>query len=127
MTVTVTIPTASSIKMRFSEFADVDDPVIEFAIEEAREEVGENWTTGYNLAIVYLVAHYVASANAAAASGGTGDGGDIASESIGRLSISYAVSSSSNVNATADDKMSTSYGRRYVELLGRNFGGPVII
>lgn len=125
MTITVTIPTASSIKMRFPEFVDVGDPVIEFAIEEARLEIGTNWTTVYNLAIVYLVAHYVACSLIASASGGTGDGGDIASESIGRLSISYA--KSPNADATHGDKSSSSYGRRYTELLGRNFGGPVII
>lgn len=125
MSVTVTIPTAISIKTRFPEFADVEDPVVEFAIEEARAEIGTNWTTGYNLAIVYLVAHYVASAVAASTSGGTGDGGDIASESIGRFSISYA--KNANADAVHGDKSSTSYGRRYVELLGRNFGGPVLI
>ena len=122
MSVTVTIPTAISIKTRFPEFADVEDPVVEFAIEEARAEIGTNWTTGYNLAIVYLVAHYVASAVAARA---RGDGGDIASESIGRFSISYA--KNANADAVHGDKSSTSYGRRYVELLGRNFGGPVLI
>lgn len=125
MSVTVTIPTAISIKMRFSEFADVEDAVIEFAIEEARLGVGSNWTTGYNVAIMYLVAHYVACANAASISGGTGDEGDIASESIGRFSISYA--KSPNADASHEDKSSTSYGRRYVELLGRNFGGPIIV
>ena len=67
MSVTVTIPSALSIKMRFPEFADVADAVIEFAIDEAREEVGSNWTTGYNIAIVYLVAHYVAASIAATA------------------------------------------------------------
>jgi hypothetical protein len=122
MSVTVTIPTAASIKMRFSEFADAEDSVIEFAIEEARLEVGSNWTSGYNLAIVYLVAHYVASSIAASQGGSAGD---IASESIGRLSISYATSR--NADATHDDKSSTSYGRRYIELLGRNFSGPVIV
>jgi hypothetical protein len=125
MTVSVTIPTAASIKTRFPEFVDIDDAVVEFSIEEARLEVGTNWTSGYNLAIVYLVAHYVASAVAASASAGTGDEGNIASESIGRLSISYAQSAISN--ASQDDKSSTSYGRRYVELLGRNFGGPVVV
>lgn len=125
MTVTVTIPTATSIKMRFPEFADVDDAVVEFAIEEARLSVGSNWTTGYDLALVYLVAHYVASSVATSTSGGTGDDGDIASESIGRFSVSYA--RSANADAVHEDKSSTSYGRRYIELLGRNFGGPVVI
>jgi hypothetical protein len=125
MSVTVTIPTVSSIKIRFPEFADVADPAVEFAIEEAREEIGTNWTIKYNTAIVYLVAHYIACGIAAVASGGSGDGGDIASESIGRFSISYATSA--NSEATHDDKSSSSYGRRYLDLLGRNFGGPLVI
>lgn len=125
MTVTVTIPTATSIKTRFPEFADVDDAVIEFAIEEARLEVTSNWTTGYNLAIMYLTAHYVASSIAASASGGTGDSGEIASESIGRLSITYA--KPQNANAVHSDTSTTSYGQRYDELMQRNFGGPVVV
>ena len=124
---TVTIPTATSIKLRFPEFADVGDAVVEFAIEEARLEVTDSWTAGYNVAIAYLVAHYVACAKAASASGGTGGSDIIASESIGRLSFSYAQSQQSKVEPVADDKESTSYGRRYLELLGANFSGPLIV
>ncbi len=121
MTVTVTRPTVNSIKTRFSEFADVADAVIEFAIEEAALEVGSNWVTGYNIAIVYLTAHYVASA--VAESDASSSGGDIASESFGRISISYAQGST----ATHTDKESSSYGKRFIELRDRNFGGPVVI
>lgn len=125
MSNTVTIPTATSIKVRFPEFREVEDAVIEFAIEEARLGVRDNWTVGYNVAIVYLTAHYVAAAiNSAVNDGGAGD---IASESWGRFSITYKQSQSSNSTAVADDTSSSSYGRRYEELVGRNFGGPVII
>jgi hypothetical protein len=121
-----TVPTAASIKLRFKEFADVDDPVIEFAIEEARTEVDDGWTAQADIALVYLVAHYVASANQNASSGGDGDGGTIASESIGRLSITYARTAQST-SADATDKESTSYGRRYLEILAANFSGARII
>lgn len=126
MSVTVTIPTATSIKMRFPEFEDVDDYLIEFAIEEARLGVGTNWTTGYNIAIVYLTAHYVA-AGVAAVDAANDDSGEIASESIGRMSISYKTSAASNTNAVGSDLSSSSYGKRYEELRGLNFGGPVLI
>lgn len=126
MSVTVTIPTATSIKMRYPEFEDVDDYLIEFAVEEAREVVGSNWTTGYNRAIIYLTAHYVA-AGVAAVDAANDDSGEIASESIGRMSISYKTSAASNVDAVASDLSSTSYGKRYVELRDLNFGGPVLI
>lgn len=121
---TVTIPTASSIKMRFPEFNNVEDSIVEFAIEEARLEVGDNWEeTTVGIALIYLVAHYVAASVSRAASGGSGDG-VIQSESIGRLSITYA---SGAATADATDKDTTAYGRRYLEILGANFAGPVII
>jgi hypothetical protein len=123
MSVTVTIPTAVSIKTRFPEFVNVSDANIEFAIEEARLEVGSNWTVGYDLAIVYLVAHYVASATAETARASAG--GEVASESIGRLSVSYA--QSSNAEATHADYESTSYGQRFLEIQAKNFGGPQVI
>jgi hypothetical protein len=113
--------------MRFKEFADVDDTIVEYAIEEARLEVNDTWTANYNLAIVYLVAHYVSASVAAATNAGAGGGGSIASESIGRLSISYSQPNAANANAVPDDKTSTSYGRRYLEILGANFSGPLIV
>src|SRR4051812_41499592 len=99
MTVTVTIPTASSIKLKFPEFADLDDSIIEFAIEEARLGVSSEWTVGYNVAIVYLSAHYIAAAQQAT-NVAAGDSGEIASESIGRLSITYKTASAANVVST---------------------------
>jgi hypothetical protein len=123
---TLAIPTASSIKMRFPEFSAVDDQVVEFAIEEARLEVSDDWTANGNLALVYLTAHYVACSVARAASGGTGDSAEIASESIGRLSISYRAPSTSS-SSTSEDKDSTTYGRRFIDILGANFSGPLIV
>lgn len=124
MTVTVTIPTASSIKLKFPEFAELDDSVIEFAIEEARLDVGSNWTVGYNIALVQLTAHFIAAAQQASEDA-AGDSGEIASESIGRMSISYKATSAAN--AVSSDLSSTTYGKRFIELRDRNFGGPEII
>ena len=123
----VTVPTTSSIKMRFPEFANVDDAVIEFAIEEARTEFGdgENWTTGASIGLLYLSAHFVSCSLARSASGGVGGDSQIKSESFGRFSVTYA--DTSNPAATPDDKDSTSYGRRYLELVSGNFSGAQII
>ncbi len=124
---TLAIPTASSIKMRFTEFADVSDPQVEFAIEEARVEFGSgaNWTAGADIGLAYLVAHFLSCSIANAASGGTG-GETIASESIGRLSISYA-QKASDPKTSQDDYSSTSYGLRYLSLVQKNFSGAQII
>lgn len=122
---TIAVPTATSMKLKFPEFADLDDAVLEFAIEEARDSVADEdaWTIQANKALLYLSAHYVSAGRAAAA----GDTGEIASESIGRLSITYKNSASANSGAVADDLTTSSYGRRYDEIRKLNFGGPVII
>ena len=124
----MTIPTALSMKLKFPEFADVSDMTIEFAIEEAAMSfTDDNWTTGGDIAIMYSAAHLIASGQAAANSFEGGSGGEIESESIGRLSISYKSNPAANSSATPDDYSSSSYGRRYIELRGLNFGGPVVI
>ena len=53
--------------------------------------------------------------------------GAVVSRSIGRLSLTYAQSQQSKVEAVADDKESTSYGREYLALVGANFSGPLIV
>jgi hypothetical protein len=113
------------MKLKFPEFADTENGTIEFAIEEARLGVGSNWTKGYNVAIMYLAAHYIQCGITAAASIG-GGGGDIASESIGRLSVTYRAATV-NTSADVSTLASTSYGSRYEELRDANFGGPVIV
>ena len=122
MTVTVTRPTVVQVKTRFPEFADVDDAQVEFAIEEAMLAVGSNWSSGYNIAALYLTAHYIASA-VAASNSSSGASGEIASESFGRISISYAQSTS----ASATDLTTSSYGERYLELRAKNFAGPKVV
>jgi nicotinamide mononucleotide (NMN) deamidase PncC len=121
---TVTIPTALSIKLRFPEFASIDDGVIEFAIEEARLKVTDAWDSTGSIALAYLTAHYVAATIAASASGGSGDEGDIASENIGRLSITYAKPAQTAVH---DDTSTSSYGLRFENYLQRNYGGPRVV
>lgn len=117
-------PTATSMKLKFPEFRSVDDAVIEMAIEEARATVGSNWIeSSRTLARMYLAAHLIA-AGQAATEGGAGQ--TIASESIGgEISITYR--NDSSPTATADDFNTSSYGRRYLDILGGNFAGARIV
>lgn len=127
---TVIIPTATSMKLKFPEFIEVDDVTIEFAIEEASYGVGDNWTAGSSIAIMYLAAHLIAAGQAAiiAMEAMEEGSGSISKESIGRISIAYKVpSTAANADATADDFASSSYGRRFLELRDLNFGGPVVV
>ena len=128
---TIVIPTATSMKLKFPEFIGVSDTTIEFAIEEAAlgfsDDSDSGWVTSGSLALMYKAAHFIACGVVAANTFSDGSGGEIASESIGRLSISYKSSPASNASATPDDFTSSSYGRRYVDLRDMNFGGPEII
>jgi hypothetical protein len=117
------------MKLKFPEFEDIEDGTIEFAIEEAALMVQSNWTSGYNIAIMYAAAHLVSAGQAASEAMSGEATGDIASESIGRISIKYNKPSTAvtNSDATPDDFTSSSYGRRFIELRDRNFGGPVVV
>lgn len=127
---TLAIPTASSIKTLFTEFSAVPDAKVEFVIEEARVAFGNgtNWTAGADIALIYLVAHYLFCGMVAASTTATG-GESISSESIGRLSISYAQNSTGGnaANPERDDLSTSSYGLRYQQLVCSNFSGAQII
>lgn len=126
----IVIPTATSMKLKFPEFIDVADMTIEFAIEEAAigftDDDSNGWVSSGSLALMYKSAHLIACGQVALDTFSGGGGGEIASESIGRLSISYK-NGSTNSSAVYDDFASSSYGRRYIELRDMNFGGPEII
>lgn len=127
--------TTTSMKLKFLEFADIDDSIIEFAIEEASYSGGGNWTRGYDIAVMYLSAHLISAGLASKIAIDTMLGssdGLISKETIGRMSIAYkvddpAAAAASNAGATVDDFESSSYGRRYLEMRDMNFGGPVIV
>jgi len=125
----MSLPTATSMKLKFPEFSDVDDMTIEFAIEEASYGGGDHWTVGYDTAVMYLAAHLISAGKAAADEMSGDSSGAIQSESIGRMSISYKKDDrySSNSSAMVDELASSSYGRRYIEIRGMNFGGPVVV
>ena len=120
------LPDAVAMKTRFSEFAATDDAAIQFAIEEAARSVDDTWIEGDRiLAVMLLAAHHIASI--AATSGA--DGREVTSETIGPISVTYAQITSSpsqpGSGSSGSDKESTSYGKRYLALLRKNFGGPI--
>jgi hypothetical protein len=108
MTIT-TVPSAMTLKLRFPEFEDVDSNIIEFALEEASLVLGTWSGAARNLCQMYLAAHLVAVTAATA----DANGREVISESIGRLSTSYA----RGVSAEGVGELnSTMYGKRYQAL-----------
>lgn len=124
-----TVPTRDQFTTRFPIFVDKSDEAIDAALLEASGQVDETWREqDYQIALMYLAAHLLATDNSeegeepqvgAAA-------GQVASESFGGMSISYASTSESNA-ANKSQWGTTEYGRRYYGYLTKNRYGPVVV
>lgn len=119
---TITVPSAINLKMKFAPaFDDTDAATIEFAIEEAAGEVGDTWVSRQQLAIMYLAAHLLTvSKNAAGATGGR----EVISKTIGRISWSYKQSSP---DAAPGSILTTWYGARFDEIRNGNFPAVAVV
>lgn len=119
---TVILPTALNIKLKFPEFASVADATIEFAIEEAALEVDDTWIPKQaTLAVMYLAGHHLMVSVSRSESG---SGQRIKSESMDGMSITY---DTDTTIPDSGDYDTTSYGKRYLELLGGNVAGVLLI
>jgi hypothetical protein len=106
--------TAMNVKMRFPEFSDIDDSLVEFAIEEASLFISDRIRRGAVLAHMYLSAHIIAIGDYASLT----EGREIASETFGRIHVKYATASETRAGAALGDLSTTSYGRRYQAIIG---------
>lgn len=124
-----TTPTREEFKTRFPIFAAKTDEAIDAALLEASGQVDESWREqDYQIALMYLAAHLLATDNSAAGEEPEigAAAGQVASESFGGMSISYASTSESNA-ANKSQWGTTEYGRRYYGYLIKNRYGPVVI
>lgn len=109
-------PTVDDFLLKFSELSDTEDDVVQALLDEALRYVDTRWREAdYQDAALYLAAHW-ASKNKSAESGG-----EIASESFGPISVTYARSDGTK------HVDSTQYGRRFAELRRGNHAGPVVV
>jgi hypothetical protein len=119
----ITVPTASSLKLRFKEFAGQTDTDIEFAIEEAMLHVDDSWPTDRaSLAILYLAAHYLMVTISRAQSG---TGQRIKSQTMDGMSFTYVDDTAKKPDPA--DFSTTPYGSRYLDLVNMNFPGVLLI
>lgn len=121
-------PTAAEFKARHPSFAAVDDAVVEDAIAEAETRVDETWREADRETAVMLYAAHVLTLNG---HGRTTEGqvaalglSGVQSVRSGGLSVTFSRDSGA-VSGSA--LASTSYGRRFRDLLRLNFGGPRIV
>ena len=126
-----TKPTVDDFTTRFPIFADYDEDQIQRCLDEAFNMIDATWReVDFQPGVLYLAAHLLATDNAGegeeVAYGNAGSGA-IASESFGGMSISYANGSSNAGSLSASEAYgSTVYGRRFLQLLRYNRGGPVV-
>jgi hypothetical protein len=116
--VAYTDPTPATFVVDFPEFEDREEPEIARAIAAAKRMVDQSWTEGdYTRAIELYAAHLLVKADITAATGG--EGGDIQSESLGPINVSYARPATVDVSGFS----ATTYGTEFATLLRLNRGG----
>lgn len=127
-------PVAADLKGRFPEFNAVNDVLIGLILEEAAPQVGETWLErDRKPATLYLAAHLLTmegepgrTVNGAA--GATAGTGPIRRFKVGDVETEFAGSgASSGSGSGAPSYAATEYGRRFLDLLRRNFPAVAVV
>ena len=111
--------TPTDFKIRFPEFVAIPDARIQFWLDDAELEVSESaWDALYEKGSMSLAAHLLAiDISNNDEDGDSGGEGNVASKSIGDVSVSFA---KATVDDVSDDwYLSTSYGTEYLRLKKR--------
>jgi hypothetical protein len=115
-------PTRDEFIAAYPEFEDTDTTLIDNALSRAGRNVDTSWfEEDYQTGYMLYAAHLLALGEITADTGG--QGGNIASESLGPISVSYNRGNVADPNGFG----TTSYGSEYYNLLKQNRGGPRIV
>jgi hypothetical protein len=118
--------TAADVKAIAREFASVADA--DFTAHIARASRGLNpkvWGARIVDACAQLVAHYMTENPPTGATPAPGPSGPIASQTVGSVSVTYAVSAVP-VRESAGSLSSTKYGREYSRMVREVAAGPFL-
>lgn len=126
-----TTPTYADFITRFPVFDNVakwPQATVEAVLAECANNIDTSWfESDYQPAIMNMAAHILSTeANAAATAPTTGAEKFLASESFAGMSRSYSLINAQGSFSTNELWGSTSYGRRYLDLLRKNKPGPVV-
>lgn len=113
--------TTAELITRFPEFTTETTARLQLALNDAELMTGQCFGKFRPLAVAYLAAHLFTLAKQSA-SGNTSAIQEVASESVGSVSVSYSVS-----NGGITDYGSTTYGQQYEALKKRACMGAVLI
>lgn len=125
-----TKPTTEQFKARFPQLVSTPDATVQVFLDEADGEVGETWTEKDRaLAVLYLAAHLLVSQGASGASpggGGAAPAGAIKRRKVGDVETEY-FGTDATATITISSTASTPYGKRYLELMRKNFPAVVVV
>lgn len=123
-------PTVAQFKARFRELADTPDVTLQMFLDEADGEVGATWADKDRAtAVLYLAAHLLTSQGAAGASsggGGAASAGAIKRRKVGDVETEYFGPSDTVSTGSGKGFQATAYGKRFYDLLRRNFPGVAV-
>lgn len=131
-------PTAADFKARFPEFASTPDTLVTAVIAESEPYVGERWLDrDRRPAVMYLTAHTLTQEGRFAATtpaGGAGGAstGPMKRRKVGDVEVEYAGASASAGGGGGSSSLDsvyggTIYGRQFLQLMRRNFSGPLVV
>jgi hypothetical protein len=113
-----------AFKSMFPEFMNMDDSVVQTALDEAALFVGEGWSDAdTQAATFYLAAHFLSQAQAAAG----GAGRLVTSEHIGPISVQFAAASSTSGGSAYPSLANSSYGLMFLAVMRRNSPGIAVV
>lgn len=139
----VTIPTASELKLRYTEFEPLDEARINIFIEEASRSVDDTWIEDdQKHAIMALTCHLMSLEGEPSKTVNSGSSTVVSSggvelylkkRTVGDTSNEYAETSGSVSNGSGDsgsaenDYQSTPYGAKFYKLLKLNHSGMRVV
>lgn len=117
------VPNVDAFKAQFPEFEDINDTTVQIALDQAGQFVDSSWGGSQTAGQMYLAAHFMVLGQS---STDTGIGRVVTSESIGRISVSYATDSGGG--SSGDGLLgSTSYGLVFNNMLNAQGYGIAIV
>ena len=127
-----TVPTVEQFTTRFPEFASNDEEQIALLLQDSAFLIDCTWReVDYQPAIMYMTAHHLTNANAAADYGGGSMPGSVSAETFGPISVSYGGQSGNSSGSggawSGSPYSTTDYGRRYLRLRDGNFPAIMVV
>lgn len=112
----------SDFKLRFPEFTSSADERIQLFLDDAALKMysEEKWLTFYDVAQLYLAAHYLA-LSALTDAGDIGISAPVKHQEVGDVVVKNAFA---DVSPTVDELYTTAYGKRYIKLRQQVLAGP---